>query len=175
MNQTKEDLTTLLQTEHSKSQTLKIVNYVGEDQNRFDALFEIFTTAHPRVIQRASWAVNYCVESHPNFLSKHYDAVVKNLDPSVPDAVKRNCTRMLQYTLIPQEWLGHVFDRCFNLAYSSKEPIAVRCFSLQVLHNVSMAIPELKNEVLELLNDLKDHESPGIKSRVRRLSKTLNS
>ncbi len=164
----------LLEQEHSKAQTLKIVNYVGGHQKHFDALFKIFTSGSARLIQRSSWAINYCVQEKPQLLEKHFATVIKLLIPESPVAVKRNCTRMLQFVKIPEKWMGHLFERCYQLVYSAKEPIAVRCFGMQVLSNIAEEIPDLKAEVRELLLDLKDHESAGIRSRVRRLLKNLN-
>ena len=138
-------------------------------QKHFDALFAIFTSGTPREIQRASWAVNYCVESYPKLVIKHFSTVVKLLDPHQPDFIKRNCARMLQYTTIPEQWTGHIFDRCFKLTYSAKEPIAVRVFCLQVLFNIAQEIPELQGEVSELCSDLENHESAGIRARVRKI------
>ena len=164
----------LLLQEHSKIQTLKIVNYVGGAQDRFDALFDIFSNDEYRLILRASWAINYCIEKHPFLIASHYTNILKLLTPSSPNAVKRNITRMLQFVEIPEEWTGSVYDQCFSFVTSVNEPIAVRCFSMQVLNNISLGIPELENELRELLMDIKELESPGIRTRSRKLLKLLD-
>ena len=165
----------MLIAEHSKAQTLTIVNYVGDNAKRFDQLFRIFTKEAYRLVQRAAWAVSICIEKHPHLLDAYYPKIVELLsDPASPDPVKRNITRMLQFVSIPEEWSGYIYDKCFSFVASAKEPIAVRCFSMQVTYQIALDIPELEAEVRELLIDVKDCEEPGIRSRSRRLLKALD-
>ena len=163
----------MLAAEHSSIQTGKIVNFIGGDPNRFEALFAIFTREEHRLIQRASWAISRCVEKDPKLIDKYYPTLVELLVPSTPDAVKRNITRLLQFVNIPEEWSGYIYERCFAFVSSAREPIAVRCFSMQVIFQIALGIPELEEEVRELLTDVKDLDPPGIRSRSRRLLKKL--
>ena len=43
--------------EHSKKQMLKIVKYIGNDQQRFDELMKLFLESEYRITQRAAWPV----------------------------------------------------------------------------------------------------------------------
>src|SRR5689334_19715854 len=89
--------------EHSKANCARIVKWVGNDQKRFDDLFDLFLNDEYRVVQRAAWPVSYCVEDHPAFIKKHFAKLIKNLNKTgVHDAVKRNSIRLLQYVEIPK-------------------------------------------------------------------------
>jgi hypothetical protein len=62
---------TILQ-EHSKAQTDKIVQWIGKDPQRFDALFDLFLTDEYRVVQRAAWPLSYVAINHPAFITKYF-------------------------------------------------------------------------------------------------------
>ena len=91
--------------EHSKMQCIRIVQWVGNSQSRFDELFNLFLTGEYRVTQRASWPVSYCVELHPVFINKHFTKLISNLQkPGLHNAIKRNTIRLLQYIEIPKNF-----------------------------------------------------------------------
>jgi hypothetical protein len=50
----------LLQEEHSKKQTDRIVRYIGNDKTRFAGLIELFFTGEYRITQRAARPLSYC-------------------------------------------------------------------------------------------------------------------
>ena len=168
------DFRELLIEEHSKHQVLKIVNNVGDDQARFDKLFAILIADENRIGQRASWAVNYCVQQHPFFLKPYYPSLIKMLENPSHVAIKRNILRMLQFVDIPGKWQGTLYQKCAVFLSSTGESIAVRCFSMQVLYNISVGTSELESELRELLIDAKDLEAPGLRARARNLLRRLN-
>lgn len=48
------DLLKLLREEHSKKQTDRIVNYIGDDKQRFAILMKLFFKGEYRITQRAA-------------------------------------------------------------------------------------------------------------------------
>ncbi|MDH3651021.1 MAG: hypothetical protein OEQ53_15145 [Saprospiraceae bacterium] len=152
---------------------MKIVNYVGDNPDRFSSLCKVFLYGTYRLSQRASWAVNYCVRSHPDFILDRFDELLEMLDRSHHDAVKRNILRMLQYVDIPTRWQGSFYTRCLHFLGSSKEPIAVRVFSMQLLYNIAKGTPELEEELRQLLRDIPLDASPALHARSRNLLKEL--
>mgnify|MGYP003435275623 FL=1 len=66
------NLRDLILAEHSKINCSRIVNWIGNDQQRFDELFQLFLTDEPPVIQRAAWALSYSVIAHPGLIQKHF-------------------------------------------------------------------------------------------------------
>ncbi len=168
------DIKKALLEEHSKYQTMKIVNYIGTSPSRFNHLMEILMGDDSLVVQRAAWVLTHCIEIQPELLQdKHYDLLIEALENPLHDAVKRNILRSIQFIEIPEEWQGYFYSKSATLAISSKEPVAVRVFALQVMFNIGKGIPELRNELWELLSDLKDHEKAGMRSRVKRLMQEI--
>jgi hypothetical protein len=159
--------------EHSKRQNLKIVKYVGNDQQRFDELVQLFLGSEYRITQRAAWAVSCCVEEHPDLIKKHLRKIILNLKNPVHDAVKRNTVRLLQYIKIPEQLEGIVAATCFDFLNSKDEPIAVKAFSMTVLSKICKTHPELAHELKLTIETMLPYASAGILSRAKRILKEL--
>lgn len=162
--------------EHSKAQCNKIVKYVGHDPKKFSELVKVFLDGPYRVSQRIAWPLSYCVEENTALIHPHFTKILKFAQqPGVHDSVKRNVVRLLQFMDIPKKYQGMVFDMCFKFFNDSKEARAVRVFSMTVLGNIAMKQPELKNELIPLIEDQLPYESAGFVSRARKVLKQLKS
>jgi hypothetical protein len=160
--------------EHSKQQCAAIVAWVGKSQKRFDELFGLFINDEYRVVQRAAWPVSYCVQAYPALIHKHFDKLVKKLqEPGIHDAVKRNSIRLLQYVNIPEEWQGDIMNLCFGYISIPGQAIATRAFSITVLANMAKQYPEIIPELKMIIEEQQDNESPGLKSRSKKILKAL--
>jgi hypothetical protein len=168
------DLKKELLKEHSKRQTTRIVNYIGNDSQRFKALVKAFLDGPYRVTQRAAWPLSYCVREYPGLIKPHLKAVLKMLDkPDAHVAARRNILRLLQDIEIPKSLYGLVADRCFTLM-NSQEPIAVKVFSMSVLANIAQQEPDLKKELRIMIEDQLPYASAAFLSRSRKILKTLS-
>ena len=166
------DLHETILAEHSKANCNKIVNWVGDSQQRFDELFNLFLNSEYRVNQRAAWPVSYCVISHPQFIKKKFSRLIKNLHkPGIHDSVKRNSVRLLQHVDIPKKFHGRIMDLCFNYISSNDEPVAIKAFSLSILQNLSKDYPEIKNELKLIIEDRWPHETAAFRSRAKKILK----
>lgn len=154
--------------EHSKAQCTLIVNWVGNSQQRFDELFQLFLHDEYRVVQRAAWPVSYCVIAHPQLITKHWKQLIKNLQqPNLHTAVKRNSIRLLQDMAIPKKYQGPIMDICFKYVESPTEAVAVKAFSLTVLTNLAKQYPDIIPEIKLLIEDQLTHQTAAFKVRAR--------
>jgi hypothetical protein len=164
---------TILQ-EHSKAQTDKIVQWIGKDPQRFDALFHLFLTDEYRVVQRAAWPLGYAAINHPAFIAKHFGQLLKKLkQPGLHDAVKRNTMKILQDIPIPKRYHGAVMNICFDYIIAPDEKPAVKAFSLSILHTLSQQYPDIKQELKTIIESRWEFESKAFKSRARKILPTL--
>jgi hypothetical protein len=160
--------------EHSKAQCTKIVNWVGSSQLRFDELFNLFLNDEYRVVQRAAWPVSYCVDAHPQLISRHWEELMGNLKkPNLHDAVKRNSIRLMQEIELPEKHHGEIMDMCFKYLESPTEALAVKVFSMSVLANLAKYYPEIKAELKLIIEDQLPHQSAGFKSRAKTVLKQI--
>ncbi len=154
--------------EHSKAQCNAIVNWVGTSQQRFDELFKLFLNDEYRVVQRSAWPVSYCVMTHPHFITKHWNGLIKNLQkPNLHNAVKRNSIRLLQNITIPKKYQGQIMDFCFKYIESPTEAVAVKAFSLTVLTNLAKQYPEIIPEIKLIIEDQLSNQTAAYKARAK--------
>jgi hypothetical protein len=160
--------------EHSKSQTTKIIKWVGKSQARFDQLFSLFLNDEYRVTQRAGWPLSYCVQQHPELIRKHLGKLIKNLQKKdLHDAVKRNTVRMLQEIPIPARLHGELMNVCFQFIESPTEAVAIKAFSLTILNNFVPLYPDIKNELKLIIEERWEHESAAFRSRAGKILQKL--
>ena len=168
------DIKKELLKEHSKKQTTRLVNYIGNDPQRFKVLVSAFLDGPYRITQRAAWPLSYCVQDHPSLIKPHLKAVLKMLDkPAAHVAAKRNILRFLQDIEIPKRYYGLLADRCFTLM-DPEETIAVRVFAMTVLANIAKEEPDLRNELKIAIEDQLPYGSAGFLSRARKVLKQLD-
>ena len=170
------DLKAEILKEHSKKQTQKIVSWVGNDVHKFDDLMQLFLNDEYRVVQRSAWMVSECCNQNPSLILPYLKDIISYLSkPNIHDAVKRNILRILQYIDVPDEFLGELTNISFGFLENQNEAIAIRAFSMSVLANCVVKYPELKNELLALIDMEfeKDKVMPAFASKAKHIRKKL--
>ena len=168
------DLRKEILQEHSKAQTEKVVNYVGDNKDRFAALMTLFVGDEYRVTQRAGWPLSYCVERHPELIKPYFKQIVALLEkPATHNAVHRNILRLLQYVKIPKAYHGRVMNTCFEMVASHEVEVAIKAFSLTVLENMTVDYPEIKPELKLIIEERWPYETAAFHSRAKKILKKL--
>lgn len=168
------NLVETIEKEHSSSQRDKVVRYVGNNPKRFEELVTVFLNGPYRITQRSAWPLSYCIENHPELIKPHLKRIMQFAKkPGVHDSVKRNTVRLLQFIDVPKSAQGLVADLCFTFLQDTKEPVAVRVFAMTALVNLSKTLPELKNELIPIIEDQMPYGSPAFISRGHKALKEL--
>ncbi|MEO6720750.1 MAG: hypothetical protein ABIN67_10290 [Ferruginibacter sp.] len=155
--------------EHSLTQCNKIVHWVGDDQQKFNALFTLFLNDEYRVTQRAAWPLSKCVQAYPLFIKKEFGKLINNLQrPNLHDSIKRNTVRLLQHIDIPKKYHGQVMNICFDYVQSPKEAVAIKAFSLTVLGHLAKSYPEIMPEIKLVIEEQLPHQTAAFKSRAKK-------
>ncbi|SMC88796.1 hypothetical protein [Moheibacter sediminis] len=167
-----------LEKEHSKENSLSIVSYIGNDAERFHELMDCFfaETKDYRVPQRAAYTLSLTFDRRPNLILPYREKLIQNLEnPQLKSSLKRNILRVLQFTEIKEEWMGSLYDNCFEFLENPKEEIAIRAFAMVVLYNISNTFPELKPELKSMIESVfeEPQASPGIRSKAKHILKKL--
>ena len=160
--------------EHSKAQTMKIVQFIGKNQDRFDQLMDLFFNDEYRVTQRAAWVVRYATEAHRPLFQPHLERIIEHLkNPTVHDAVKRNSLKLLTEMEIPSSLWGELVNICFGFLDDPQQAIAIRVFSMEILYQITLQEPDLADELKLLIEDHWEHASAGFRSRGKKVLKGL--
>jgi hypothetical protein len=168
------DLLKLLREEHSKKQTDRIANYIGDDQKRFAELINLFFKGEYRITQRAAWPMSYCVRRHPELILPYFKPLLDNLArKDIHIAVIRNTVRLLQDVDIPKRYHGRVMSTCFEFIQSPETPIAVKAFSLTILSHLAVDYPEIRGELKLIIEEQWEHATAAFRSRARKILKEI--
>lgn len=168
------DLEQALLAEHSKAQRIRIVDYIGNNPERFASLMQLFLRGPYRVTQRAAWPVSYCIEYYPELIRPWYPKLFKKLEePNTHIAVKRNILRAFQFVTIPKRHQGRVMNLCFDAIVDPQAAIAVKAFSLSILQNLVKEYPDIAGELQTIIEERWDQETPAFRSRARKLLGSL--
>jgi hypothetical protein len=164
------DIRQALLEEHSKRQTMAIVEYIGGDPARFSVLMDVFFEGEYRTTQRAAWPLNYCAERNPELIYPYLERLVDLLArKDVHNAVRRNIARLLQYISVPDHLRGKLYALCMDLVDDAGEAVAVRVFALTVAANIARSEPDLTGELRLIVEKHLPHTTPAFRSRARRI------
>ncbi len=165
------DIRQSLLAEHSKLQTMKIVEFIGADENRFVELMKIFFAGEYRLTQRVAWPLNYCAERHPDLIQPYLPKLLNCLNrDDVHDAVKRNIVRLLQFIEIPKKFHAKTYSLCLDLVDDPNEAVAVRVFAMTVAARIAKSESVLMNELRLIVHRHLPHCTAAFQKRVEQLS-----
>ncbi len=156
----------------SRVNCTKIIQWIGNDQSRFDQLADLFFNDDTIVVQRAGWPMSEIIISHPSWGKKYLKKLLSYVkEPHHHEAVKRNTVRILQVMDIPEKYQGEVMNLCFDYILSPTEKPAVKAFSLTVLHRFSKIYPDIRPELKTIIEERWDLETAAFRSRAKKILK----
>ncbi|MCB9201688.1 MAG: hypothetical protein H6604_01380 [Flavobacteriales bacterium] len=142
--------------------------------NELDNLMELFLGDNKRITQQASAIIMTIADLDIQLFQPKVDVLIHKLDDNPNPTQKRNIFRILQFIKIPKELDGKVINHCAEILSNVTEPIAVRAFVMQVFYNQTQKYPELKEELLLLIQEnINRNPSAGIKSRGNKIINKL--
>jgi hypothetical protein len=145
------------------------------DEKLFNQLFQLIFSGDHRLAWRSCWIIDIASEEHPELLLSNLPVIISGFLSTEDRSLKRHFTRILCRYKISEEYLGAVVNRSFELL-SPSEPAAVRVFAMQLLFNVSLVMPDLKGELISVIESLMEEGgSAGFINRSSKLLRKLRS
>jgi len=145
------------------------------DNCLFEQLYQFIFLQERRLAWRSCWIIDTASEEFPDLLIDKIPELITSLLTTNNSSLKRHFTRMLCRYKIPEEYLGAVVNRSFELL-SPAEPPAVRVFAMQLLFNVTQDLPDLKRELICVIEALvEEGGSVGFINRSGKLLRKLRS
>jgi hypothetical protein len=158
----------LLDSGHSKAITSYVVDYVGAQPDRFDALMRLFFSEDWLMNQRAAWPIPFIVKKYPFLIEPYLERLISNLEKPCHNAVVRNTIRMFEEIDLPEELQGRFYQIGLKLMMDIKEPVANKVFSMTAMYKIAEPHPELLRELKLIIETQMPFEKPGYKSRGRK-------
>ncbi|HEV8591534.1 MAG TPA: hypothetical protein VGQ55_05480 [Pyrinomonadaceae bacterium] len=164
------DIREALAAEHSKRQTMTIVDYIGDDAKRFAELMSVFFEGEYRLTQRAAWPMSYVAIRQPQLIQQYLRRLVDQLErKDVHNAVRRNVVRLLEDIEIPNNLKGRVYTICIDLLDDVREPVAVRAFAMTVAAKIAKVEPDLLSELRLVIKTHLPNFSAALRARARNI------
>lgn len=148
---------------------------VKADERLFNQLFQFIFSDNQRLAWHCCWIIDSASEEFPDLLVGRLSEIITGLSSTKNGSLKRHFTRILCRYQIPEEYLGAIVNRSFELLAPS-EPIAVRANALQLLFNIAQHLPDLKGELISVIECLMEEGgSAGFINRSGKLLRQLRS
>ena len=167
------DFRSLLTDLPSSAEKDLLVAQVIQSDTHFDKLLKLALYEKDPVAWRASWVVDGSDELKPGLARKHISKIVRALPGMESKGSLRSILRMLTRYDIPEKHQGLLIDLCFSYLVSELYPVAVKVHAMQILYNHVLLYPELKGELITVINDQVENNSVGFKSRGKNLIKQM--
>lgn len=151
---------------------LYIKEVVGSEAH-FETLVELALHDPDPVAWRASWILDGGDEQEPGLGKPYLAQIIKALPKLESKGSLRTLLRMLSRYDIPSESQGLLIDLCFRYLTSELYPVAVKAHAMQIIYNHVLLYPELKDELVAVLEDQMENNSVGFSSRGKRLIKQM--
>ncbi|MDF1695092.1 MAG: hypothetical protein P1U56_04645 [Saprospiraceae bacterium] len=163
-----------LEENYSKEGALKVVQIIQKNPARMEELMECFFDKDLRTCQRAAWPAGMIADYEPQLIIPYLEKMLLNLEAPQHDAVVRNTFRTLQNMDIPEEVEGLAFEKAFEFLFNPQNAIAIRVFAMSVCGNIALKYPELKHELIPVIEEQIPYGSAGFKNRGAKVLKLLN-
>lgn len=150
-----------------------MIREVIKSESHFTLLLELALQEKDPLAWRASWVLDGSDEIKPGLATAHISKIVKALPGLDSKGSLRSLLRLLSRHEIPEEEQGLLIDLCFSYLVSELYPVAVKAHAMQIIYLHVLLYPELKDELVAVIEDQIANNSVGFKSRGRRLIKQM--
>jgi len=123
---------------------------------------------------RAAYLVDKINDIHPELLLPFLNKMIEQVKIEKSDGKRRHFLKLISMNDLPNDKQGFMLDFCVKTFTSANEPIAVRVHAMQIVYNISEKEPDLKPEILAIIeHEMENHSSLGIISRGSKLAQKL--
>ena len=165
----------LLKIRNSKEVSMQVIRAIKKDPARMKELMECFFDEDLRICQSAAMPAGMIADFDPELIIPYLEQMLINLETPHHDAVIRNTFRTLQNIDIPEEMEGLAFEKAFDFLLNPHNAIAIRVFAMSVCGNIALKYPELKHELIPVIEEQVPHGSTGFINRASKVLKLLNN
>ena len=169
------DYEVLLMQQLSRRHIEFVAHCIGNSEKEFERLMDLVLHGKEPVVQRAAWAMDACIETHPELLLPYVETLIEVLPQFGNNGVRRQVVKALAVRDIPEGFEGVIVDLCFCWLQSPTIPVAIKVHCMQILANITAQYPDLAVELRTVINEQIPRNSAGFASRGRKILKFLAS
>ena len=147
-----------------------LVKDIGNFPEHFDLLMDTALNNDEAISWRAAWMADKINDKHPDLIKRYIPDLIEKLKTETMHGKRRHFLKLISLNRIPDEWDSFLIDYCLGALTSGREPPAVRVHAMQVLFNISEKLPDLKPELIDVIeNEMEFHPTPGILTRGKKI------
>lgn len=134
-----------------------------------ETLFEISLREEGQFSMRAARVFDLADEAKPGLAESFLDRCYRYIPGAKHTSVQRCFMRTLsRYPITDDEvLLGLYYDFCFKLITDQSVPVAIRYYGMYFAYQTCLLLPDLRFEILPVLDEIIKHDSPGMKHRAK--------
>lgn len=167
------DIRSLLTNLPSREEREIYIRAVGQSKENVAILLDLIFKEKDPVSWRAAWVLDGCDELYPDLAGPSVPSIIERIPGIASTGALRSLLRMLCRYEIPEELQGLLIDLCFGYMVSELYPVAVKVHAMQIIYNHVLLYPDLKDELITIIEDQIENNSVGFSARGRRLIRKL--
>lgn len=158
---------------HITNGKYRLIVEVGQSKELIRELLNIVMEGKEPTAWRAAWVIDGADEEQPGLASDYLVRILQSLQGMKSQGALRSLLRLLSRYDIPEEEQGLLIDSCFSYLISEKFAVAIKAHSMQIIYRHVLIYPELKGELIAVLEDQYNNNSAGFKARATMLIKEM--
>ena len=148
-----------------------VVADIGNNPGKFAEVMDIALRDEYPLSMRAARVIALCIENNPGLIVPHQQKIVDAFENLSVEGVKRSFLKI--FAEIPveinEELIGILTDRSFNWLVDEKEAIAIRYYAIDILLKVVKIYPEIKGELTDALNYIRENDSTALQTKSKKV------
>jgi len=149
-----------------------VVDMALQHPELLDELWEYGISSDPSA-WKAFWIMDKIHEVRPDLIQPYLKPMLENVERMKQSGQKRHMLKLLSLNPLPDEPSVSFINYCFDRIMCRTEPAAIRVHAMQMLYNITLDIPDFKNELRVVIEDAMVEGTPGIICRGQKLLKYL--
>ncbi|MCC6818726.1 MAG: hypothetical protein IT245_07540, partial [Bacteroidia bacterium] len=157
-------------------QIKKLAQFCAEDKKGLSTVLKRLDQGVGREKAIASWILSHAVEINPKCLNdKQHALLIELVKSNTLGTIRRNIIRVWQFSFPQIEDLKiKIIDLSLQMLSDLSQDLAVRVFSITVLESYLEFMPEIREEVIFLIERESPNPSPSFSVRANKFIKSSN-
>ena len=160
--------------ENSKKHITALAKSIAYNESEIEKIVGLTLQDKQTISARASWVISELCKSNNEHIFKQLPVIIRALPTISIDGIKRNLLCGMQCLTIDEENIGSLIDICFKFILTPSETVAVKVYSMQIIANTVNKYPEIKNELIAVIEEEMTKNSVAFYARAKKILKVLH-
>ncbi len=168
------DFEVILSTFPGKDAAKLIAKEIAREPKHMPKLWGFATGEHKRA-WRATWLMDKVYDEAPELIRCYIPQMIELIPSLKCESKQRQLLKLISCEPLPKNISGEFINCCFDYLISSSTAVAVKVHAIQILFNFAQQEPDIKNELVLVIEECMIDGTTGFKARGRKLLKKLRS